>query len=124
VGLGGSKGYHAGPYAARLAFVDIADLESVATGSKDPRTITAYNVYNLMNDFGRPSGTVQDRDDSNDVVGVAYDTNTGKLYVGQAMGNDPNGHPNPAWPVVHVYQVSGTGGTTPMSQPLNLRVTQ
>lgn len=124
VALGGSKGYHAGPYAARLAFVDIADLEAAATGSKDPRTITAYNVYNLMNDFGRPAGTVQDRDDSNDVVGVAYDSNTGKLYVGQAMGNDPNGHPNPAWPVIHVYQVTGTGGTAQMTQPLNLRFTQ
>lgn len=118
-----SKGYHAGPYGARLAFVDITDLESVATGSKDPRSVTAYNVYNLMNDFGRPSGTRKDRMGSNDVVGVAYDEARGLLYVGQSNGNDPNGHPNPAWPVIHVYQVSGTANQpSALSAPTNLKV--
>jgi hypothetical protein len=112
------RGYHAAPYQARLAFVDIADLESVATGSKDPRTVTAYNVYDLMNDFGRPEGTRQDRGGSNDVVGVAYDSNTGKLYVGQANGNDPNGFPNPAWPVIHVYQIYQTKPSKPSLSPI------
>lgn len=120
----GNKGYAAGPYRARLAFIDIADLEATAVGTKDPRTVTAYNVYNLMTNFGQPAGTTQDRTGYNDVVGVAYDENTGKLYVGQANGNDPNGHPNPAWPVIHVYQVSGSGssGTTPLIAPSGLKV--
>lgn len=118
----GNKGYVSAPYAARLAFVDIADLESVAMGTKDARTVTAYNVYNLMSNFGRPAGTRQDRTGSNDVVGVAYDDNTGKLYVGQSNGNDPNGHPNPAWPVIHVYQVSGSAPATQLSPPSNLKV--
>ena len=100
------RGYSAGPYVARLAFVDIADLEAVAAGSKDPRTVIAYNVYNLMNDFGKPAGTRQDRTDGNDVIGIAYNEKTGRLYVGQANGNDPNGHPNPAWPVIHVYRIN------------------
>lgn len=111
----GNKGYAAGPYRARLAFIDITDLEATALGTKDPRTVTAYNVYNLMNDFGKPTGTRQDRTGYNDVVGVAYDNKTGRLYVGQANGNDPNGHPNPAWPVIHVYQVSGS--TNPLIAP-------
>jgi hypothetical protein len=123
-GGSGNKGYTSGPYRARLAFIDIADLEASAAGTKDPRTMTAYNVYNLMNNFGQPAGTRQDRTGFNDVVGVAYDENTGKLYVGQANGNDPNGHPFPAWPVIHVYQVSGSGTTTQLSPPGNLRVTQ
>ena len=109
----GNKGYAAGPYRARLGFIDIADLEAVASGAKDPRTVQAYGVYNLMTNFGQPSGTRQDRTGYNDVVGVAYDEIAGRLYVGQANGNDPNGHPNPAWPVIHVYQVSGT----PAQQP-------
>lgn len=100
------KGYHAEPYVARLAFVDIGDLESVATGLKDPRTVTAYNVYNLMSDFGTPVGTQKDRNNSHDIVGVVYNEKTGRLYVGQTNGNDPNGFPNAAWPVVHVYQVN------------------
>ncbi|MBK8508758.1 MAG: hypothetical protein IPL51_08925 [Candidatus Competibacteraceae bacterium] len=122
--ISNNKGYHAGPYVARLAFVDITDLESVAVGSKSPQSVTAYNVYDLMNDFGKPAETRQDRTGSNDVVGVAYDENTGKLYVGQSNGNDPNGHPNPAWPIIHVYQVSGSGGstTTLLTEPPNLRV--
>jgi hypothetical protein len=125
ISIGSNKGYHAGPYAARLAFIDITDLESVATGAKDPRTVTAYNVYNLMTNFGQPAGTRQDRTGSNDVVGVAYDEKTGKLYVGQSNGNDPNGHPNPAWPVIHVYQVAGPGGgNTSLPIPGNLRVVQ
>lgn len=124
VAINNAKGYHNGPYAARLAFVDIADLESTALGMKDPRTVTAYDVYNLMSDFGKPAGTRQDRNGSNDVVGVAYDEANGKLYVGQSMGNDPNGHPNPAWPVIHVYQVSGStsGTSTTLPPPSSLRV--
>lgn len=123
VAINNYKGYHNGPYAARLAFVDIADLESVALGTKDPSTVTGYNVYNLMNDFGKPAGTKQDRSGSNDVVGVAYDEATGKLYVGQSNGNDPNGFPNAAWPVIHVYQVSGSSGTTTApASPSGLRV--
>jgi hypothetical protein len=119
--VNGYKGYHVGPYGARLAFVDISDLESVALGSKDARSVTAYNVYNLMNDFGRPSGTVKDRTGSHDVVGVAYDENSAKLYIGQANGNDPYGHPNAAWPVIHVYQVNQSGGSnTPLTPPSNL----
>lgn len=123
----GNKGYAAGPYRARLAFIDIADLEATALGTKDPHTVTAYNVYNLMTNFGQPAGTRQDRTGYNDVVGVAYDENTGKLYVGQANGNDPNGHPNPAWPVIHVYQVSGLGGTSTTIQitaPSGLKIVQ
>lgn len=119
----GNKGYAAGPYRARLAFIDIADLEATAAGTKDPRTVTAYNVYNLMTNFGQPAGTKQDRTGYNDVVGVAYDENTGKLYVGQANGNDPNGHPNPAWPVIHVYQVGGSGNnTTALDSPSGLKI--
>lgn len=119
-----NKGYHTGPYAARLAFVDISDLEAVATGSKSPQSVTAYNVYNLMSDFGKPAGTRQDRGGSNDVVGVAYDEATGKLYVGQSNGNDPNGFPNAAWPVIHVYQVSGSSSTTttPVTTPTGLKI--
>lgn len=123
IALTSNKGYHNGPYGARLAFVDIADLESVATGTKSPQTVTAYNVYNLMNDFGKPTGTKQDRTGSHDVVGVAYDENSGRLYVGQSNGNDPNGHPLPAWPVIHVYQVSGSSTPTP-SAPASLRVVE
>ena len=60
-----------------------------------------------MSDFGTPVGTQQDRNNSHDIVGVVYNAKTGRLYVGQTNGNDPNGFPNAAWPVVHVYQVNG-----------------
>lgn len=106
IAISNNKGYHCGPYAARLAFVSVDDLESVAAETKDPRTMTAYAVYDLMDDFGTPSGTTTDRTGSNDTLGCAFDEATGRLYVGQANGNDPNGHPNPAWPVIHVYQVT------------------
>jgi hypothetical protein len=128
IAISDSKGYHNGPYFARLVFIDIADLESVATGNKSPSSVTAYNVYNLMNDFGKPVGTKQDRDKSNDVAGVAYDEATGKLYIGQANGNDPKGHPFPAWPIIHVYQIGNlisAGGSSSISPtpPSNLRLT-
>jgi hypothetical protein len=122
IAISNSKGYAAGPYGARLAFVDIADLESVAATTKDPSTVAAYDTYDLMDDFGTPAGTQLDRVGSNEVVGVAYDEATGKLYVGQANGNDPNGHPFPAWPVIHVYQVSASGDTTPPAAPTDLTV--
>lgn len=118
-----NKGYCAGPYAARLAFIDIADLEAVATNTKDPRTVQAYNVYNLMVNFGQPTGTVKDRTGNNDIAGVAYDETSGKLYVGQANGNDPNGHPFAAWPVMHVYQVNAIA-TPVLHNPNNLRLSQ
>jgi hypothetical protein len=122
VAISNSKGYSAGPYKARLAFIDIGDLEAVAQGTKSPGSVGAYAVYDLMMNFGQPSGTVVDRVGSNDVVGVAYDETRGLLYVGQANGNDPNGHPNPAWPVIHVYQVASGADATAPTAPTGLGV--
>lgn len=116
------KGYHCGPYAARLAFIDIADLEAVASGTKDARKVTAYNVYNLMTNFGQPAGTRKDGSNSHDIVGIAYDSRTGRLYVGQSNGNHPAGHYS-SYPVIHVYQVGGgAGGGGSPPPPSNLRV--
>lgn len=117
-----NKGYANGPYFARLIFIDVADLESVAQGSRTPQSVSSYAIFDLMTNFGQPAGTVQDRTGSNDVVGVAYDDTTGKLYVGQSNGNDPNGHPNPAWPVIHVYQVNTSTDSTPPAAPTSLDV--
>jgi hypothetical protein len=100
-----SSGFHAGPYYGRLVFVSVDDIESVAAGSLQPDEVDGYAVYDLMQDWGTPAGTALDRTGSNDPCGIAFDDSTGRLYVCQANGNDPNGHPMPAWPVIHVYDI-------------------
>ena len=117
------SGFHAGPYKGRLVFIDPDDLAAVYAGSKQPDAVDGYAVYDLMSDWGAPSGTVEDRNGGNEPCGIAYNSTTGKMYVCQSNGNDPNGHPNPAWPVIHVYQVSGlSADTTPPTAPTGLGV--
>jgi hypothetical protein len=105
-----------------MVFVDIADLEAVAQDTKSYDSVNGYAVYNLQNDWGTPSGTGLDRYGANEACGIAYDETRRILYVCQANGNDTNGHPNPAWPVVHVYQVTASGDITPPASPVNLSV--
>jgi hypothetical protein len=108
-----SYGFHAGPYKGRLVFIDPDDLADVYAGTIGYDEVDGYAVYDLMDDWGTPSGTVEDRTGGNDPCGIAYDSTNRRLYVCQSNGNDPNGHPNPAWPVIHVYEVAaGTGDTT------------
>jgi hypothetical protein len=96
------KGYHAGPYGNRLAFVNPADLAAVAAGTKSSYSVSAYLSHNPSADWTAVSGN----DVGNGVCGITFDPVNRLLYVAQVGANRPGGFPNTPYPVFHVYQVA------------------
>lgn len=112
-----NHGYHCGPYVPRLVFIDPDDLAAVAQGTLQHDGISAYTVYD-------PSGDSPwtDVEGFGDLGGVGYDAVNGYLYVMQDNVYQPNGQNTAAWPVILVYQVSGTGTPALPAAPRGLRV--
>lgn len=102
--ISSSKGYHCGPYSPRLWFYDVSHLEEVAAGTRQPDQMQSYACLDP-----KRAGHWTNRRTANVsqyVAGPAYDPATGTLFVLDPQGDDPLGHPNPYWPIVHVYQVN------------------
>jgi hypothetical protein len=111
-----NKGYHNGPYRPRLLFIDPDDLAKVAQGTKAANTVGPYTVFDPSGDW-----PWTDSDNFNDIVGAAYDSANGILYVAEGNAYRPGGGSSTPWPIVHVYSVSGTATPVP-SPPLQLTV--
>jgi len=112
------KGYHNGPYRGRFLFIDPDDLALVAQGQKDAHSVDAYAVYAPQADWQFDS-----TEGLNQIVGAAYDSTNHRFYVVQAMVEQPGGQNAPAWPLIHVYQVSDSGsGPGKPRPPQNLRL--
>lgn len=118
IATGNDKGYQTGAYVSRFLFIDPDELAQVAQGTRSPSSVGAYATFDPSVDW-----PTRDSDRNMDVAGAAYDSANGLLYVAQANAYRPGGGSSTPWPLIHVYRVSGTGGTPPgLNAPVNLRI--
>jgi hypothetical protein len=101
------KGPHAQPYRYQILAYDANDLVAVKNGMKQTWEPTPYATIVL-------NGMPFSNDDK--IKGAGYDPETGRLYITQDYGTTPR---------VEVYQITvpGTGSSTSLSPPTNVRVT-
>ena len=103
-----AKGPHSlnGQYALQVWAYNAKDFVAVKNGTMQPQQVQPYDVWNIT----LPIPAIQ-------VGGVAYDSNTGRLYV--SVMNVDQEVPYSSLPLIEVFQVklpSGTGSpvaTTP-----------
>jgi hypothetical protein len=91
-----SKGPHAYPYKYQAWAYSASDLLSVKNGTKQPWEIAPYSVWNFELPFNDGKG---------EIMGVAYDNLSGKIYVSQRNGDLAVEYSKN--PVVHVFQIDG-----------------
>lgn len=91
----GSKGGHSYPYVYLVLAYDAFDLLAVKNGEKNTWDIMPYGVWEL---------TIPFANDNPDIIGVAYDPTTQKIYISQDGGDKPGccGH----LPLIHVYHLN------------------
>jgi hypothetical protein len=91
-----SKGYHAqdGKYQYQVWAYNVEDLIAVKNGQKQPWAIQPYEKWDF--DFPQFDGAKY-------IGGVAFDSNSGRLYVSQKSG-EKGQYVNK--PLIHVYQVA------------------
>lgn len=93
------KGNHAYPYVYQVWAYDAADLVSVRRKRKNPRSVTPYDIWTFNLPF--------EADNAHTIGGVAYDSETDRLYLSQ-LRSDGNTRP-----VIHVFQVREEASPSP-----------
>jgi hypothetical protein len=104
------KGYHAYPYRYQIWAYDVLDLLAVKNGTKNPWNIQPYATWGLTMPFTN-DGTMT-------IHGVAYDSNTQRIFLTQAYGDGD-------LPLVQVFKVnlpSTPVALLPPSAPSNLSI--
>jgi hypothetical protein len=102
-------GFHGYPYHYKVWAYDANDLLAVKNGAKEPWEIVPYAMWSPSLPFYGQEHIV---------AGVAYDPATQRIYLAVDHGEGN-------LPVIHVYQVNVTGGTsdaTAPAAPTGLRV--
>jgi hypothetical protein len=90
-----SKGSHGYPYAYHVWAYRASDMAAVKSGSVNPWAISPYAVWNMTFPY---SHTL----DAN-ILGVAYNTTTGVLYIVQANADGTTGS---QYPLIHAYLIT------------------
>jgi hypothetical protein len=100
-----SKGPHAYPYVHQVWAYDALDLLAVKNGQRQRWELRPYATWRLteMNDTGDAG-----------IAGAAYDPTSGRLYLTERYGEEP---------VVHVYQITASGGVSTATPTATASVT-
>lgn len=96
--VNGSKGGHSYPYVYLVLAYDALELLKVKNGKKEMWEIVPYGVWEITFPFAN---------DNPQILGVAYDPATQKIFVAQDAGDTPGccGH----LPLIHVYHLNLAG---------------
>ena len=82
------QGTHAYPYRTQVWAYDAADMAQVYVGQTAPESLRPYAVFELDLPY-----------DHHEINGVAYDAETGRIFVAQALVDSTR-------PVIHVFTVA------------------
>ncbi len=99
-----SKGPHMYPYSYFVWAYDANDLAAVKQGTMAPWDVRPYSVWSLNLPFGVPDAILQ---------GVAYDPQTGRIFVSQYHGDGGN-------PLIHVFNVAPGAQTGSVPPTVNV----
>src|SRR3989344_4180243 len=94
-----NQGDHAYPYVSQIWAYDVNDLIASKHGQISPWNVMPYSVWTYTTPFQRAN--------NGKPGGVAWDPNTRRLFVVEQFGDSD-------WPVITVWQVSGSGTTNPV----------
>ena len=94
-----NQGDHAYPYVSQIWAYDVNDLIASKNGQISPWNVMPYSVWTYTTPFQRAN--------NGKPGGVAWDPNTRRLFVVEQFGDSD-------WPVITVWQVSGSGTTNPV----------
>lgn len=101
-----SKGTHSYPYASYVWAYDANDLAAVRMGTKFAWDVRPYAVWPLPLPFATGSNLIR---------GVAYDSQTGRVFISQAFGDGER-------PVIHLFRVQVGASLTLPTAPTNVRI--